>query len=83
MSLLRKLHATARPGFCSCGSPLPKSKGRKPRKVCGGCGDAYMAIYGAARRAQEPNATLVKIRKLEKLAASLVKRAIRTLEGAR
>jgi hypothetical protein len=82
MSRLAKLHALAMPGLCACGERLPKSKGRKPRKVCDGCQASYMAIYGAARRAEEPLATLIKIRKLEKLAGRLVARAMRTMERA-
>lgn len=81
MSRLRKLHALASPGRCSCGEPLPKSigSGRK-RKVCDACQANYMAIYGAARRAEEPGNTIRKIRGLEKLAASCVKRALKALE---
>ena len=80
MSLLAKLHATARPGFCACGDPLPRSKGGRARKVCDGCKKDYAAIYGAARRTSEPYASIVKIRKLERLAASLTKRALLLME---
>lgn len=83
MSLLKNLHAMARPGFCSCGDPLPPKRGtgRKP-KLCLGCQASYQTIYGQVRHNQEPEVTLRKIRKLERLAAALVARAVRTLERA-
>lgn len=85
MSFLKSLHATAKPGFCSCGDPLPPKKpgpGRRP-KMCRGCQAHYFAIHYAARASQEPERTLRAIRRLEKAAAALVRRATKTLEDSR
>ena len=82
---LRNLYADARPGFCPCGDPLPKHKTKRFR-MCQACRDSYQAVYGVARRGSAVDAkttpVLIELRRLERLAASAVRRAIRSLRVA-